>query len=130
MLFLIFTVSTYSKGKIIVNISWETTTEGGLALGCILSFIFTLMTVFISMKKKDYINNLNSNTNTQHKKIYKALSFMLSYLMKVLVMFVIMSMNFWVCLCVILAQTFESIFVELIEQKRKKQSLKYAQVDE
>ena len=50
--------------------------------------------------------------------------------MKVLVMFVIMSMNFWVCLCVILAQTFESIFVELIEQKRKKQSLKYAQVDE
>lgn len=49
---------------------------------------------------------------------------MTSYFLKLVVMFVLMTMSFWVILAVILGQTVGSVGVEVYEHKKKSMDLK------
>ena len=103
---------SYSKSKNQKLYSWMSESGGGLAFGVILTFLFA----FISTGYGHYKDKFAKKGSPQ---IDKAGAFCLNYLLKLIIMFLVMSMNFYVCLAVVLGMTFGQLTFDVLSQRKR-----------
>ena len=83
-------------------------------MGIVLSFIFSGLSVGYTFYKGRILNK---------NRVQRSISFGISYLLKILVMFIVMSMNAWVCLAVITGMTAGQIFFQKVTLKAVKEHI-------
>lgn len=81
----------------IILCSWQSESDGGLVLGIFLSFIVAFFSVSFNFFKDRVL------TGTRVK---LTISYVITYAIKLLIMFLLMCMNGWVCGIIILGITF------------------------
>lgn len=77
-----------------------------------MTFLFS----FISVGFSHFKDKFAKKTSPQ---VDKAGTFLIGYLLKVITMFLVMSMNFFVCLAIVAGMTFGELFFDSITKKRK-----------
>ena len=106
------TVAGSSTRNYLHDLRWSSTTVGGLIFGMIFSFLFTALSVGFTFYKAKILNK---------NKLQRTIAFGINYLLKIIVMFIIMSMNGWVCIAVVLGLTSGQIFFENVKFGQVKQ---------
>jgi hypothetical protein len=76
---------------------WKAETTGGLIFGIIFSFIVSFFSVSFSFVKDRFFSG---------SKLKVTIAFAINYFIKLLIMFLIMSMSAWVCGAIIFGMTF------------------------
>jgi hypothetical protein len=84
---------------------WRAETTAGLAVGVVMSFLVAFFSGFFRMIKDRFL------TQT---KAQRSLAFAINYLIKLIVMFLIMSMSGWVCIVVIVGMSLGELSLELL----------------
>jgi hypothetical protein len=77
--------------------SWHTDTDGGLVIGIVLSFIVSALSVGFPFVKDRILGGT---------RIKVTVAYVINYLIKIIIMGLVMTMNAWVCVVVILGITF------------------------
>ena len=88
---------------------WRSDSIGGLILGMFISFLFSALSVGFPFYKDKILNK---------DKIQRTIAFGINYLLKILIMFIVMSMNAWVCIAVIVGMTTGQIFFQQVKLKQ------------
>ena len=80
--------------------------------GCLISYLVTALSVGFPLYKAKILNK---------DRVQRTAAFGINYLLKILVMFIVMSMNGWVCIAVILGMATGQIFFEKVKMAQVKQ---------
>ena len=83
--------------NISIIVSWHTDTDGGLIIGIFLSFIVSALSVGFPFMKDRILGET---------RIQVTIGYIINYLIKIIIMGLVMTMNAWVCGAVILGITF------------------------
>ena len=83
--------------------SWHSTSNLGFAFGVILSFLFAFLSVGFSQFKSKFATKTSP-------KVDKLGTFVVGYLLKLITMFLIMTMNFFVCMAMVIGMTLGELF--------------------
>ena len=104
------TAILYSIRNIIIYCSWHSQSDGGLAFGIIMSFIIAFFSVSFNFFRDRILVG---------SRIKVTIAFLINYLIKLIVMFIIKTMNAWVCGVVIIGIVLGQIGFEYVSRVKK-----------